>query len=207
MTREEFIIKELNERNYKVGVEVGSFRGHYANYILKNWNGMLYMVDVWRELDWDAYTDTSNRNFEDLVWYDAMKSIKGFEERALMLRMYSNQASKLFADDSLDFVYIDANHKYEYVKEDIELWWPKIKSGGMISGHDYIHTEDWDNPPFAENGKDKHMYMWRNEDKGGTFQYAGLFGVYPAVNEFAKQEGYQVLHTDEWLSSWYFFKR
>lgn len=206
MTREELIIKELNERNYTIGVEVGSFRGYYANHILSNWGGVLYMVDVWRELSWDDYTDTSNKSIDDTVWYDAMKSVKNFEDRALMLRMQSNQASKLFADGSLDFVYIDANHKYEYVKEDIELWWPKLKSGGMLSGHDYMHTVDWDNPPFAENGKDKHMYMWQGNDTE-NMQYVGLFGVYPAVNEFAKQKGYDVFHTDEWLSSWYFFKR
>lgn len=207
MTREEFIIKELNERNYKVGAEIGTFRGEYAKHILSNWNGTLYLIDIWRKLDWNEYTDTSNRDIEENVWLDAMKSIQGYEERALMMRMQSNQASKLFADDSLDFVYIDANHKYDAVKEDIELWWPKIKSGGMLSGHDYMHTEDWSQPPFAENGKDKHMYMWQAEDKENTFAYAGLFGVYPAVNEFATQKNYQVFHTDEWLSSWYVFKR
>lgn len=205
MTREEFIIKELNERNYKVGVEVGSFRGEFANHILKNWNGTLYMVDVWRELDSNSYADISNKKVEEFIWYDAMKSVKGYEDRALMIRMYSNQASKLFADDSLDFIYIDANHKYEYVKEDIEIWWPKLKSGGMICGHDYIHTVNWNTGPFADDGKSLHIYISTN----GTppFEYAGVFGVYPAVNEFAQQKGYQVLHTDEWMSSWYFFKR
>lgn len=207
MTREEFIVKELNERRYKVGAEIGSYKGEFASHILKNWTGTLYLVDIWRKLDWDVYTDTSNKGIEDAVWLEAMKAIAGFEERALMMRMFSHQASKLFADDSLDFVYIDANHKYEYVKEDIELWWPKLRSGGMLSGHDYIHTEDWNSPPFAENGKDKHMYMWQEGDKENTFGYSGLFGVYPAVNEFAQQKQYEVFHTDEWLSSWYLFKR
>lgn len=206
MTRDEFIINELNNRNYKVGVEVGSFKGTYANHILNNWNGLLYMVDIWRELDWDEYTDTSNKSIDDGVWYSAMKSVVGFEDRALMLRMKSNQASQLFADNSLDFVYIDANHKYEYVKNDIELWYPKIRKGGMLSGHDYIHQLNWNEPPFAENGKDKHIYLWNNSDKD-DIQYAGLFGVYPAVNEFANKNNYVVLHTDEWLSSWYFFKK
>jgi predicted O-methyltransferase YrrM len=137
-----------------------------------------------------------------------MKAISGFEERALMLRMYSSQAAKLFPDGSLDFIYIDANHKYDYVKEDIELWWPKLKSGGMISGHDYMPEIDWKTPPHAsDNGKDKHIYMWDATDYDATHRYAGVFGVDSAVDEFANKHGYTVLHTDEWLASWYFFKR
>ncbi len=49
----------------------------------------------------------------------------------------SKEAVKEFKDESLDFVYIDANHNYEFVKEDIELWYPKVKIGGIIGGHDY----------------------------------------------------------------------
>ena len=206
MDRQEFIINELTTRNYKVGVEIGSFKGEFASHILHNWNGTLYLIDAWRKLDGDTYVDASNKAIEDGIWLDAMKAIAGFEDRAFMLRMLSNQASKLFADDSLDFVYIDANHRYDFVKEDIELWWPKIKSGGMLSGHDYMHELDW-TPSPDDVGKDKHIYMWNNADKESTMNYAGLFGVYPAVNEFANEKKYEVFHTDEWLSSWYLFKR
>ena len=204
-SREELLIKTLNERNYKVGVEVGTFEGTLAAHILNDWNGILYMVDVWRKLDGDEYEDASNSDIESDVFKSAMRSIRGMEDRGLMLRMKSTQAAHLFADESLDFIYIDANHKYEYVCEDLEVWWPKLKSGGLMSGHDYMHQIDWDNPPFAENGKDKHMYLRGNDTL--PMQYAGLFGVYPAVNEFAAKKKYEVQHTEEWLSSWYFFKR
>ena len=50
---------------------------------------------------------------------------------------YSNDIVKKFQDGWLDFVYIDANHQYEYVLEDIKLWTPKVKKGGVIGGHDY----------------------------------------------------------------------
>ena len=49
----------------------------------------------------------------------------------------SNEAVKQFKNKSLDFVYIDANHNKEFVKEDIEIWYPKVKIGGIIGGHDY----------------------------------------------------------------------
>ena len=63
-----------------------------------------------------------------------------------MIRKESDFASTLFADESLDFVYIDADHREEFVRKDIELWFPKLKKGGVISGHDYGRgiEEDFD---------------------------------------------------------------
>ena len=49
-------------------------------------------------------------------------------------------------DESLDWVYIDANHRYEYVKENLEIWTPKVKKGGICAGHDY------DNPKSQGKG-------------------------------------------------------
>ncbi|MBT5491708.1 class I SAM-dependent methyltransferase, partial [bacterium] len=54
---------------------------------------------------------------------------------------------------TLDFIYIDANHTYESAKEDIQLWYPKIKVGGMISGHDYI-------PNRLYKGKEEKIYQF-----------------------------------------------
>jgi predicted O-methyltransferase YrrM len=51
--------------------------------------------------------------------------------------MTSEEASKLFLEHSIDVVYIDGDHRYEFVKKDIELWLPKIKRNGIICGHDY----------------------------------------------------------------------
>ena len=50
----------------------------------------------------------------------------------------SSGASDRFADKSIDFVFIDADHVYENVHKDILAWLPKIKPGGVIAGHDYI---------------------------------------------------------------------
>jgi predicted O-methyltransferase YrrM len=52
------------------------------------------------------------------------------------LKMTSEAASQLFEDQSLDFCYIDAEHKFESVNKDIQLWLPKVKNGGWIAGHD-----------------------------------------------------------------------
>ena len=187
------------------GVEVGTFKGEFSKEILQIWQGKLYMIDVWRELG-EEYIDSSNhKNFDGGVYADCMNSIKGFEDRAIMIRATSEIASEMFMDNSLDFVYIDANHTYDYVKQDISLWYPKVKSGGWVMGHDYIKL-DWSEPPFADNGMDKHI--WVNDGNGGPYNiYAGIFGVNPAVDEFCKNYNYQPSFTNEFFSTWYFRKK
>lgn len=54
----------------------------------------------------------------------------------------SVSASEKYTDDSLDFVFIDGDHRYEYVLADIKAWLPKVKQGGMLAGHDYGWCED-----------------------------------------------------------------
>jgi hypothetical protein len=60
------------------------------------------------------------------------------------VRMTSIQASERYPDGSLDAVFLDASHKYEDVRADILAWLPKVKSGGILSGHDYTYrNDDW----------------------------------------------------------------
>jgi hypothetical protein len=203
-SREEIIPHLLTYNNLKgIGVEIGTFKGQFSKHILDNWSGTLYMVDPWRELD--DYIDSSNHKNHPDAYFETMKSIKGHEDRAFMIRALSNQAVSLFEDDSLDFIYIDGNHTYESVREDMELWYPKLKKGGLFAGHDYLRM-DWENTPFSENGIDKHMWMHSNDDLSGEANYAGLFGVNPAVDEFCQERGIRFNLTKEWTATWLFFK-
>jgi hypothetical protein len=182
------------------GVEVGTFKGEFSKQILENWSGTLYMVDVWRPLSDKEYLDSSNHtNFENGVYSEAMKNISGHEDRAVMLRATSEIASNMFEDNSLDFVYIDANHAYDYVVQDIDLWYPKLKEGGYLCGHDYINMDWYNDSNFAPNGKDKHIYS-------KNF-YHGVFGVNPAIDEFCTQNGYHPQVTNEWFGSWWLKKK
>ena len=188
------------------GVEVGTFKGQFSKMMIENWSGTLYMVDVWRGLG-DEYIDSSNHhNFNGGVYSEAMKNIEGFEDRAVMIRASSEIGSQLFQDESLDFVYIDANHAYDWVVRDIELWYPKVKKGGVLWGHDYLGM-DWSNPPSLENGKDKHMWMKNDNDPNSDYEYAGIFGVNPAVDEFCQKNGYDLTITNEWCGSWFIQKK
>src|SRR5260221_412005 len=51
------------------------------------------------------------------------------------------EAVEDFEDESLDFVYIDANHEFRYIAEDLCEWTKKVKKGGIVAGHDYFYTK------------------------------------------------------------------
>lgn len=188
------------------GVEVGTFKGEFSKEIMKLWGGTLYMVDVWLPLNNEEYNDsTNNGNFQKgAIFGSAIDNISGYENRAIMIRANSEKASEIFEDESLDFVYIDANHAYDYVVQDIQLWYTKVKPGGFLCGHDYIDLNWNEDPNFKENGKDKDIYT---SNENGNSNYLGEFGVNPAVDEFCKKNEYELEVTHEWFGSWYIKKK
>jgi hypothetical protein len=194
-SREEVIPNLLNSLDLKIGVEIGVFKGKFSKIILNKWNGKLYLIDSWKLLNKDEYNDISNNS----NYSDTIKNIKGFENRSFMIRGLSEEIVDMFSDNSLDFIYIDANHKYESIKNDMNLWWPKLKIGGLFSGHDYLDM-NWKDEPFAPNGKDK--YIWKPDFS----EFIGEFGVNPAVDEFCKENNYKLNLTNEWFGTWFFIK-
>jgi hypothetical protein len=201
-TREEVIPYILNLNGLKgKGVEIGVFKGKFSKHLLNNWCGELYLVDPWRGLD--DYIDSSNHQNHPNAYLETINNISGYEDRAIMIRSLSKQAVDLFRDNSLDFIYIDGNHSYDSVKEDLEIWYPKLKKGGIFSGHDYIRMDWYNDPHFLENKKDKHI--WSNNGSG-ELGYAGVFGVNPAVDEFCKENHLTLYLTSEWTATWIIFK-
>jgi hypothetical protein len=97
-----------------------------------------------------------------------------FDGRYTMIKGFSNQVYSQFEDHYFDLVYIDANHSYEGVYEDITLYVSKVKSGGFLCGHDYVD---------------------------GYIQNHGQFGVKSAVKDFFKRDPDFV--TNEPWPSWF----
>jgi predicted O-methyltransferase YrrM len=69
--------------------------------------------------------------------------MKPLEKYYRSIKSKSLDAVNLFSDQSLDFVFIDASHEYEDVKNDINAWFPKVKVGGVLAGHDYYENNDF----------------------------------------------------------------
>lgn len=125
--------------NGKHCVEVGVERGHYSQKILAENPASLVLVDPWCHQDEKIYpNDTSNVDNDEAErrFQEVMQTV-GKDPRVTVCRSYSVQAAKMHEDNSLDFVYIDAIHTKEAAFEDMCAWWPKVKPGGWLCGHDY----------------------------------------------------------------------
>ena len=81
-----------------------------------------------------------NYHLIDIVETPEIKSLNAAHPEIEVYILTSKEAAKKFESKSLDLVFIDANHTYEAVKEDIALWLPKVRLGGVICGHDYHRT-------------------------------------------------------------------
>lgn len=124
-----------------VGVEVGVQQGLYSDFLLQNWkSGTLHCVDRWMHVS--DYIDIANKSQEEqeLLYQETKERLSKYGERCKIIRMDSVEASKLYEDESLDFVYIDADHSYEGCFKDLEAWYPKVRKGGIFAGHDYINA-------------------------------------------------------------------
>jgi predicted O-methyltransferase YrrM len=156
-----------------IGAEVGVQKGWFSYILSQDWKGKIICIDPWED-NYDIVKEClKDRNVE-------------------LVRKTSVEAAKDIEDESLDWVYIDALHDYESGVEDIKTWYPKVRKGGVVAGHDYINVvmEDWDPKVFA---------------------------IKKAVDEFAEQNNYKVTEIpDDWVGwdsrvrrfpSWYFIKK
>jgi len=130
------------EKNFDyplVGVEIGIYRGGNTQRILDKLQiKHIYLVDPY--INYPEYS--AKLNLEILLIATIETAYKIAEKR---LQPYKDKISFIFeksedaADkipDNLDFVYIDGNHSYDYIKNDIETYYPKVRQGGIIGGHD-----------------------------------------------------------------------
>lgn len=125
-----------------LAIEVGVCRGEFSEVFIKEWGGdKLYLVDPWETLE--DYSDSLNDHDRYVDYIECWNRLQPYFDRVELIRKLSKDAVNLFADNTFDFVYIDANHEYEYVKEDLYLWYPKVKSGGLFAGHDIYSTVTW----------------------------------------------------------------
>jgi len=137
------LVDFLKDRKHETIAEIGVWKGVMAKHLLENLPGIrqYYCVDCWELYpDFKAIlrekSQYSQLNYND-VYEMYLEAVSAYSDKITTLRMYSEEAVKHVPDRSLDFAFIDANHAYKYVKQDIILWLPKVKHGGILSGHDY----------------------------------------------------------------------
>ena len=134
-------------------VEIGSWKGKSSSYMaveIANSGKQIEFncIDTWEgSVEHQGMPDLEN------LYEVFISNMTPVEKYYTPIRKTSSSASRLYKKESLDFIFIDASHEYEDVKEDIKLWLPKLKKGGIISGDDYS------NPGFpgVKQAVDEHF--------------------------------------------------
>lgn len=169
------IFKELG---YKVGVEVGVFKGRFTAQ-LGSTNLKVYGVDPWV-----AYEDFN----DERIGMDKMQEKQDFfckvaqwrlqyHKNCKIIKKTSMEAVKDFEDNSIDFVYIDGNHYFKYIAEDLWEWSKKVRKGGIVSGHDYLERYTWYchvRPvvdAYIESFNIRNWYVFGNLDKHPSWMW------------------------------------
>lgn len=121
-------------------VEVGCWLGRSASYlgveIINSGKDIkLDCVDMW-DIPNDSVLIQEQAVIKGTLYFDFLHNIEPLRHLIKTIRCDSAKAADFYADESLDFVYIDADHNYEPFKKDLEVWYPKVKKGGVFAGHD-----------------------------------------------------------------------
>ena len=135
-------------------VEVGSWMGKSAVYMgveIVNSNKKIKFdcVDNWEFVDNVYNSDGNISKLKVSAFQEFLKNIMPLSNVINYHKLNSLEASKLYDDESVDSVFLDASHEYENVKNDLIYWYPKIKYGGVIAGHDYC--KEWNGVILAVN--------------------------------------------------------
>jgi len=137
LNREQWLAGLANQYNWTRGAELGVWQGRTFLFVLEACPQLtLIGVDVWTaQPDNDGpetWADWEHDKFEQQVREQAAK----FGNRAIIIKDWTTEAANQIEDNSLDFVFVDADHSTEAVRADIEAWSPKVKDTGWIIGHD-----------------------------------------------------------------------
>ncbi len=124
----------FKELGFKVGVEVGVYTGQFTERLAKA-GLQVYGVDPW--MVYEDFSHSKSQRREE-GHYEAAKERLASYHNCTLIRKTSMDAVKDFENESIDFVYIDGNHKFKYIAEDIWEWSKRVKKGGIVSGHDYF---------------------------------------------------------------------
>jgi len=119
--------------------EIGVAEGNFSHDLLQAGIPHLYMVDNWATIKNVKGDGNFAQHWHDKNFKRAKEQVQEFTDRYKILKGMSTHMATYVADESLSMVYLDADHSYEGALNDLTAWYPKVKPGGIIAGHDYLN--------------------------------------------------------------------
>ena len=134
ISRHRELLELWRDLGYKVGAEIGTEEGRYAEQICRAIPGVkLFCIDPYRA--YARYADTVSQARLDQFYLSARKRLDKYN--CTFAIGTSLEMVEDFEPASLDFVFIDGNHHFDFVVQDIIAWSPIVRAGGIVAGHDY----------------------------------------------------------------------
>lgn len=128
----------LKELGVKTAVEIGVYKGQFSECLKTSIPDLdLIGVDAWKV--YKGYKDYGVTDLETEAYNCAR--VRAEKHGFRLMQAWSVDAAREFADESLDFVFIDGNHDFQHVVEDLAAWAPKVKKGGIVAGHDFFENK------------------------------------------------------------------
>ena len=165
------ISKLLISMDAKQVCEVGVLRGAGLKRLSVPCVETVYGVDQWAPYG-------ENSNYDLVKCYEQARKVAAKLGNIQLVTAPSIGASEIFSDGFFDLVYVDANHFYEPMCDDLRSWWPKVRVGGVFSGHDYVEKS----------------------------RFGDEFGVMQAVDEFVIEHNLKLYTTQDKWTSWLVLK-
>ncbi len=135
----------LEKLKFKRGIEVGVQKGILAKKSLMHWKSCeeYKLVDLWGKEDGYQEPGGHSEALKDSWLNNAKSRLKSWTKKGIteFFIMRSTDAAKKMKDGYFDYIYLDARHDFCAVKEDIEHYYPKLRPGGILGGHDYIDAQ------------------------------------------------------------------
>lgn len=142
------VIKNLGPE--VVIAEIGVWKGNFCKHMLENCPNIkkYYLIDPWRHLDsWNKPFNVENDRFRK-IFLQVKKDLEIHNDKIEILRGTTREVINRIPDGSLDLVYIDGDHTEKGIKTDLELSFPKVKSGGIIGGDDFVNNVNQHGPRY-----------------------------------------------------------
>ena len=141
--RWDVMVRLIQQNGFSTFVEIGTKEGRTTHRVLQKTNAKVIACDPWQSQPQNAGKECGETYDK---WHFAgiktefWQSVGAWKDRLEFYRENSEQLAERIEDESIDLVFLDGAHDYDSVKLDIDLYWQKVRSGGILSGHDWQNS-------------------------------------------------------------------